>query len=78
VNQGITAQGIIIEDDVWLGAGAIITDGVHIGKGAVIGAGAVVTNNIQAHTVVGGIPAKVIKEIDGTTQSKKDRKIYHL
>jgi acetyltransferase-like isoleucine patch superfamily enzyme len=78
VDQGITAQGISIEDDVWLGAGAIITDGVHIGKGAVIAAGAVVTNNIQAHTVVGGIPAKVIKEIDGTTQSTQDRKIYHL
>ena len=36
VEQGITAQGIIIEDDVWLGSGAIVTDGVHIGKGAVV------------------------------------------
>jgi acetyltransferase-like isoleucine patch superfamily enzyme len=36
IDQGITAEGIVIEDDVWLGSGAIVTDGVHIGKGAVI------------------------------------------
>ena len=41
VEQGITAEGIVIEDDVWLGAGAIITDGVRVGKGAVVAAGAV-------------------------------------
>ena len=65
VDQGITAEGIVIEDDVWLGAGAIVTDGVTIGKGAVIAAGAVVTKNVAPHTVVGGIPAKPIKAIDG-------------
>src|SRR4030066_1075888 len=42
VEQGITAEGIVIEDDVWLGAGAIITDGVRVGKGAVVAAGSVV------------------------------------
>ena len=50
VEQGITAEGIIIEDDVWLGSGAIVTDGVRIGKGAVIAAGAVVTKDIPPHT----------------------------
>jgi acetyltransferase-like isoleucine patch superfamily enzyme len=78
IDQGITAEGIVIEDDVWLGAGAVITDGVHIGKGAVIAAGAVVTKDVPANTVVGGVPAKVIKEIDGTTQPGPDRTIYHL
>ena len=78
MDQGITAEGSVIEDDVWLGAGAIITDGVHIGKGAVIAAGAVVTKDVPAHAVVGGVPAKIIKEIDGTDQPKPDRKIYHL
>jgi acetyltransferase-like isoleucine patch superfamily enzyme len=63
VDQGITAQGITIEDDVWLGSGAIVTDGVHIGKGAVVAAGAVVVNDVPAHTVVGGIPARVLREI---------------
>jgi acetyltransferase-like isoleucine patch superfamily enzyme len=65
VEQGITAEGIVIEDDVWLGAGAIVTDGVTVGKGAVIAAGAVVTKDVVPHTVVGGVPAKPIKVIDG-------------
>lgn len=76
VEQGITAQGIIIEDDVWLGAGAIVTDGARIGKGAVIAAGAVVTGDVPPHTVVGGVPAKPIKTINGTI-SNPDRRIYH-
>jgi acetyltransferase-like isoleucine patch superfamily enzyme len=63
IEQGITAQGIVIEDDVWIGSGAIITDGVRIGKGAVVAAGAVVTRDVPPHTVVGGVPAHVIKEI---------------
>ena len=65
VEQGITAKGIVIEDDVWLGAGAIVTDGVTIGKGAVIAAGAVVTKDVAPHTLVGGVPARPIKDIDG-------------
>jgi len=78
VEQGITAEGIVIEDDVWLGAGAIITDGVRIGKGAVVAAGAVVTRDVLPHTVVGGVPAKPIKTIDGTHINQPDRVIYHL
>lgn len=63
VDQGITAEGIVVEDDVWIGAGAIVTDGVTIGKGAVVAAGAVVTQDVPPHTVVGGVPARVLKEI---------------
>ena len=76
VEQGITAEGIVIEDDVWLGSGAIITDGVRVGKGAVVAAGAVVTKDVPPHTVVGGVPAKPIKEIDGSIGSL-DRVVYH-
>jgi acetyltransferase-like isoleucine patch superfamily enzyme len=76
VEQGITAEGIIIEDDVWLGAGAVITDGVRVGKGAVVAAGAVVTKDVPPHTVVGGVPAKPIKTIDGSI-SRPDRVVYH-
>ena len=76
-DQGITAQGITIDDNVWIGSGAIITDGVHVGKGAVVAAGAVVTKDVPPHTVVGGIPAKELKQI--TPDSRKNHKtpIYY-
>lgn len=77
VEQGITAQGIVVEDDVWIGAGAIITDGVCIGKGAVVAAGAVVTKDVAPHTVVGGVPARPLKEIDGSDLAAlRKREIY--
>ena len=66
IEQGITTEGITIEDDAWIGAGAIITDGVRVGQGAVVAAGAVVTSDVPAHTVVGGAPARVLREIDGS------------
>ena len=65
IEQGITAQGIVIEDDVWIGSGAIITDGVRVGQGAVVAAGAVVTEDVPPHVVVGGVPARVIRAIEG-------------
>lgn len=52
---------IVIEDDVWIGAHAVVLPGVTIGKGSVIGAGAVVTSDIPAYSVAVGIPARVIK-----------------
>lgn len=76
VDQGITAQGIVIEDDVWLGASAVITDGVHIGKGAVVAAGAVVTKDVPAHTVVAGVPARPIQKIEGQVAGNQERRIY--
>lgn len=62
--QGIRAEGIKIEDDVWVGAGAKILDGVTIGKGSVVGAGAVVTKNIPPYSVSVGVPSKIIKKRD--------------
>jgi acetyltransferase-like isoleucine patch superfamily enzyme len=73
VQQGITAQGIVIEDDVWIGSGAVITDGVRVGKGAIIAAGAVVTQDVLPHTVVGGVPAKAIKTITRETAQSARR-----
>jgi acetyltransferase-like isoleucine patch superfamily enzyme len=67
VDQGITARGIVIEDDVWLGSGAIVTDGVRIGRGAVVAAGAVVTNDVPPHTVVGGVPARILRAVGEVT-----------
>ncbi len=61
--QEIETSTIIIEDDVWIGTHAIILPNIKIGKGAVIGAGAVVTKNVADYSVVGGVPAKLIKQI---------------
>ena len=63
VEQGITARGITIDDDVWIGASAVITDGVRIGAGAVIAAGAVVTADVPPHTIAAGVPAKIVGEV---------------
>lgn len=61
IEQGRTASGIKISDNVWLGASVKVLDGVTIGEGAIIAAGAVVTGDIPAFAIAGGIPAKVIK-----------------
>lgn len=60
--QGITAQGIVIEDDVWIGANATIVDGVTIGKDSIIGAGSVVTRDIPPYSIAVGTPAKPVKD----------------
>ena len=62
--QGVTHQGIRIEDDCWIGAKSTILDGVTVGRGSVIGAGAVVTGDIPAYSVAVGVPARVIKKRD--------------
>lgn len=54
-------ENILIGNDVWIGTRAIILDGVTIGNGAIIGAGAVVTKDVSAYSIVGGVPAKIIK-----------------
>lgn len=59
--QGNTSKGITIEDDVWIGHGCSILDGVRIGRGAVIGAGSVVTKDVAEYSVVGGVPATLIR-----------------
>ncbi len=59
--EGISKGDILVEDDVWIGYGAIIMSGVRIGQGAVIGAGAIVTKDVPAYAIVGGAPAAVIK-----------------
>lgn len=78
IDQGITAEGIQIEDDVWIGSGAIITDGIRVGKGAVVAAGSVVTQDVPAHSVVAGVPAKPIRDIEKQKEIDRERIIYHL
>ena len=59
--QDMKALGITIGDDVWIGANCTILDGVTIGNGAIIAAGAVVTRDVEEFSIVGGVPAKLIK-----------------
>lgn len=53
---------IIIGNDVWIGYDSIIMSGIHIGDGAIIGTRAVVTNDVPPYSIVGGVPAKIIKK----------------
>jgi len=52
---------VIVGNDIWIGAGAVIMDGVKIGNGAIIAAGAVVVNDVSPYEIVGGVPAKTIR-----------------
>ena len=66
VGRGDIVRPIVVEDEVWIGAGAIVLGGVTVGRGAVIAAGAVVGQDVESMTVVGGIPARLIKRIVAT------------
>ncbi|MBT3207376.1 MAG: transferase [Bacteroidetes bacterium] len=62
--KGGAKSGIIIEDDVWIGARVTILKGVKVGKGSVVAVGSVVTKDVPENSIVGGVPAKVVKTID--------------
>ena len=61
--QGVSTSAVIIEDDIWIGANAVILPGVTIGHHSVVAAGAVVTKDVPPHSLVAGVPAKIIKQI---------------
>lgn len=67
-----SAQPVVIEDDVLVGANAVILEGVRVGKGSVVAAGAVVTQDVPEYTVVAGTPAREIKKVDAKTKSKTE------
>ncbi|SFS63748.1 2,3,4,5-tetrahydropyridine-2,6-dicarboxylate N-acetyltransferase [Marininema halotolerans] len=69
-----SAKPVVIEDDVVIGANAVILEGVTVHQGAVVAAGAIVVDDVPANSVVAGTPAKVIKQIDEKTRSKTEIK----
>ncbi|HAX73333.1 MAG TPA: 2,3,4,5-tetrahydropyridine-2,6-dicarboxylate N-acetyltransferase [Firmicutes bacterium] len=70
VIEPASMKPVTIEDDVLIGANAVILEGVTVGEGAVVAAGAIVTKDVAPHTVVAGIPAQFIKKIDDDTMKK--------
>ncbi len=62
IEQPVMKKKIVVEDNVWIGANAVITQGVRIGTGSIIGAGAVVTKDVEPYSVMGGVPARLIKK----------------
>lgn len=70
VVEPASATPVIIEDDVLIGANAVVLEGVRVGKGSVVAAGAVVVSDVPAGTVVAGVPAKVIKRKDEVAAGK--------
>lgn len=63
--QGLELKKVIVDDDVWIGIGALLVPGVHIGRGAVIAGHAVVTKDVAPYAIVAGVPAKVIGHREG-------------
>lgn len=61
--QGVSTSAVVIEDDIWIGANAVVLPGVTIGHHSVVAAGAIVTKDVPPHSLVAGVPAKVIKQI---------------
>ncbi len=59
--QGETRKGVTIEDGVWIGTRAIILDGVKVGKNSIVAAGAIVNKDVAPYSIVGGVPAKILK-----------------
>ena len=72
--RGAFSKPITVEDRVWIGAGAIILQGVTIGHDAVIAAGAVVTKDVAACSLVGGVPAKLIRRLDTSDMSHQHKR----
>lgn len=67
-----SASPVVIEDNVLIGANAVILEGVRVGEGAVVAAGAIVTQDVPAGAVVAGTPAKVIKQTSEVEDSKRE------
>ena len=70
VIEPASATPVIVEDDVLIGANAVVIEGVRIGKGAVVAAGSIVIEDVPAGAVVAGVPARVIKQKDEKTNQK--------
>lgn len=72
------SRGVVVEDDVWIGYGAIVLSGVTIGRGAVVAAGAVVARDVPPYRIVAGVPARVIASRFTSEQIQRHEAILGL
>nr|WP_305123083.1 acyltransferase [Rufibacter sediminis] len=76
-DQTCTTSEIIVEDECWIGANAVITAGVRIGRHSVVAGGSVVTKDVPPYSVVGGNPAKVLKQYNSETAQWEKTQALH-
>lgn len=72
MNHGVSGGKVVIDDHVWIAPRCIILPGVHVGKGSVVATGSIVTKNVPPFSLVAGVPAKVIKNLDNRCSYKND------
>jgi acetyltransferase-like isoleucine patch superfamily enzyme len=70
-DQGVTRGTIVIEEDCWLGANCSVLSNVRIGRGSIVATGAVVTKDVPPYSIVGGVPARIIKSRIGVSEGEK-------
>lgn len=68
-NQKETTSPIVVQEDCWIGANAVVVAGVTIGKHSIVAAGSVVTKNVPPYSIVGGNPAKILKQYNSETKN---------
>jgi acetyltransferase-like isoleucine patch superfamily enzyme len=71
IAETVIIKSVTIGDDVWIGTGVIVLPGVNIGSGAIVGAGSVVNKDVKPNCVVGGVPAKFIRDLEEQEERKK-------
>lgn len=73
--ESVKSEGVVVEDDVWIGFGAIVLSGVRIGQGAIVAAGSVVTRDVEPYAIVGGSPAKTVSRryVDPQHRARHER-----
>ena len=72
VDPCVVQEEVTVEDDVWIGYGALVLSGVRIGRAAIVAAGALVTSDVAPYAIVGGVPARILRSRFDTVESIRE------